>query len=404
MRTLMIHSRLDLRGGAENLVLFLARGLQRRGHAVSVATRRYNPTLWAEREWDGIPIHLVDQHARFIRTRWRKARLRSRAVASLSDDADLVVAHNFPSSVWATHGWRRGRRPRVIWYCHEPVARVHWRQTQPTLVAAAKSRGQYPWLEDSARKHVARLSSRPRRRIAIDRRLDRNAVSRVDAILANSSFTAQTVAYTYGRDAVPCHPGIPSPAPLERGRPGRAHVAWVTSPQPHKNAIGFLEAIRIAVRERGARDLLVRAVGIQMPEFQEIVRQKGIGASVVLEPRLTGAELEQLIATSHLTVYPSIDEPFGLVLVEAMAHGRPVVASELGGPREVVVPGVTGLLVDPLDPGAMANAVLELWGDAERADRLGAAGRQRFAESFTVEKFVDRFEECAFQPTPCSGP
>jgi len=95
-------------------------------------------------------------------------------------------------------------------------------------------------------------------------------------------------------------------------------------------------------------------------------------------------------------VYPSIEEPFGLVPIEAMAHGRPVVASCRGGTRETVVHGETGLLVDTLDPVAMADAMLALWNDPPRCGRLGAAGRERYLEHFTLEHFVERFEKLAF--------
>ena len=80
-----------------------------------------------------------------------------------------------------------------------------------------------------------------------------------------------------------------------------------------------------------------------------------------------------------------------------MAHGRPVLASRLGGPGEVVEPGVTGVLVDPLDPAAMADGLLELWRDPDRADQLGAQGRARHQKVFSVESFLDRFEAHAIE-------
>jgi glycosyltransferase involved in cell wall biosynthesis len=78
-----------------------------------------------------------------------------------------------------------------------------------------------------------------------------------------------------------------------------------------------------------------------------------------------------------IVVAPSvIQEPFGLPVVEAMAAGRPVVASRVGGIPELVAHGRTGLLVEPAEPAALADALLSLLGAPERCRAMGAAGRQ----------------------------
>lgn len=83
-------------------------------------------------------------------------------------------------------------------------------------------------------------------------------------------------------------------------------------------------------------------------------------------------------------------EPFPLVVVEAMALGKPVVAMDVGGPRESIEPGVSGLLAAPEQPPAMAEAILDILGDPELAQRLGVGGRRR-AEQFTEERMSDEF-------------
>jgi glycosyltransferase involved in cell wall biosynthesis len=87
---------------------------------------------------------------------------------------------------------------------------------------------------------------------------------------------------------------------------------------------------------------------------------------------------------------PSLIEPFGLSTIEAMAAGRPVVASAVDGLLEVVVPGA-GLLVPPGDSRSLAAAITETLLDASLRVRLGSAGRIRFLESFTIEKMVERW-------------
>jgi glycosyltransferase involved in cell wall biosynthesis len=87
-------------------------------------------------------------------------------------------------------------------------------------------------------------------------------------------------------------------------------------------------------------------------------------------------------------VLPSYEEPFGTVLAEAMAVGTPVVATEVDGLPEVVEDGVTGRLVPPGRPDALAEAVLEV---LAQGDRMGAAAREH-ARRFHVEDYVTRVE------------
>jgi glycosyltransferase involved in cell wall biosynthesis len=396
VKVVMVHSRLDRPGGAENVVSWLSQGLVGRGHSVAVATSRFDPQLWGDDAWRGVPIHLVERGWRSLRTRAGRARGCARVVASVAADSDLVVAHNFPAAVWAAFSRRWAPRPRLIWYCHEPLARLHWETAFPSFAAAAEDSERYPWARGFFRDFADHIRSKPRRKNDTDRRLDREAVEMLDGILANSAHTAERVAQTYGRSATPCPCGVPVPPATSARPPERRYLAWISSLSALKNAVGFLEAIRVAVYEHGARDLRVRAVGIREDSLRALAAELGVAEVVVFEPRLGDADLHQLIAGSQLVVYPSIDEPFGIVPLEAMARGRAVVATNRGGPRESVVPGVTGLLADPLDPAAMAAAVVELWNDPARCQRLGRAGLERFREHFTLERFVERFEKLAF--------
>ena len=101
-------------------------------------------------------------------------------------------------------------------------------------------------------------------------------------------------------------------------------------------------------------------------------------------------EVVQLYSHAAVFVCPSIYEPFGLINLEAMACGTPVVASRVGGIPEVVVDGETGRLVEPGDVAALGQALREVLADPARARRMGEAGRRRVEAHFSWDRIADR--------------
>jgi glycosyltransferase involved in cell wall biosynthesis len=115
-----------------------------------------------------------------------------------------------------------------------------------------------------------------------------------------------------------------------------------------------------------------------------------------LRDRLPGArgfvphdELQGLYARAAVVACPSRREGFGVACLEAMAHGRPVVATSVGGLRDLVADEETGLLVPPRDPQALRSALERLLADRDLRRRLGAAGRERARERFSWERATD---------------
>jgi len=97
-------------------------------------------------------------------------------------------------------------------------------------------------------------------------------------------------------------------------------------------------------------------------------------------------------AALDLFVLTSLWEGMPYVILEAMACGLPVCATAVPGTREIVEPGVTGVLVPPEDDRALARAVLALLRDPDRRRRMGACARQRVSEHYTTEAFLAHLE------------
>ncbi len=144
-------------------------------------------------------------------------------------------------------------------------------------------------------------------------------------------------------------------------------------------------------------------VAAYVRRLQALARELGIEGRVCF----TGfrEDVPALMRMLDVVVHASIEpEPFGRVIVEAMALGRPVVATAAGGPLEIIRPGVNGLLVPPDDAPALAAAILALLADRERALRLGARGARDVAERFSVSAHAARMEEIYRRVLDAHGP
>jgi glycosyltransferase involved in cell wall biosynthesis len=132
--------------------------------------------------------------------------------------------------------------------------------------------------------------------------------------------------------------------------------------------------------EKGVLELVDAAAGLNL-----VVAGDGPLRAQVPQARgfLPPDELQRLYARAAIVACPSRREGFGVACLEAMAHGRPVVASAVGGLNDLVVDGETGVLVPPRDPRALRSALEQLLGDRDLRLALGAAGRERARERFS---------------------
>jgi glycosyltransferase involved in cell wall biosynthesis len=106
------------------------------------------------------------------------------------------------------------------------------------------------------------------------------------------------------------------------------------------------------------------------------------------------SDIPRFISAFDIVVLASSEpEPFGLVVIEGMAAGKPVIATASGGILDIIEDGVNGLLVPCKDSKAMAEAILEIVFNKDKAQRMGLAARRRVAERFTMERQIKAVEE-----------
>jgi len=148
---------------------------------------------------------------------------------------------------------------------------------------------------------------------------------------------------------------------------------------------GFDLLVEAMAQVEGAR-LILGGDGPQATALASQVRVRGLTDRV----ELTGfvPDIPAFLERIGLFVLPSRSEGLGLVLVEAMAAGRPVVAARVGGIPEVVVDGETGILVEPESPDALAAAIRRVLADPVLAGRMGQAGRRRAEVLFSASRMA----------------
>jgi glycosyltransferase involved in cell wall biosynthesis len=138
--------------------------------------------------------------------------------------------------------------------------------------------------------------------------------------------------------------------------------------------------------EKGVLELLDAAAGLNMVVAGDGPLRERIPFARGFVPH---DELQQLYARAAVVACPSRREGFGVACLEAMAHGRPVVATRVGGLLDLVVDGETGIVVPPRDPAALRSALKRLLADPDLRRKLGSAGRERARTHFSWERVTD---------------
>ncbi len=160
-----------------------------------------------------------------------------------------------------------------------------------------------------------------------------------------------------------------------------------------KKGFDLLLAAYAALDENGrTADLVIGGQGEALDDLRRTASALGVADRVHFVGRLSRQQVAEAMAGATLFAMPSRLEPFGIVILEAWRSGAPVVATNRGGPPEFVHDGGDGVLVDPFDTTAFADALGSLLADPERRRRMGDAGRVRVRE-FDWADIAEQYRE-----------
>ena len=192
------------------------------------------------------------------------------------------------------------------------------------------------------------------------------------------------------------------PTPYESACLSRERMRQKLGLKPEERAVIVIANL---IPYKGHHDFLkaARRVKDRIPEatFWLVGEDRGIQKDLEIEAQNLGlsesvlfmgqrSDIPSLLAASDLFVLPSHEEGFSNVILEAMAAGLPVVATEVGGNSEAVADGETGWLVPPRNPSAMAGKIVDLLSDPGKATSWGILGKGKVKKHFTIEQMVEK--------------
>ncbi|PKX97622.1 GDP-Man:Man(1)GlcNAc(2)-PP-dolichol alpha-1,3-mannosyltransferase [Aspergillus novofumigatus IBT 16806] len=404
----IIHPDLGI-GGAERLIIDVALALQSRGHKVTIYTSHRDKSHCFEEARDGtldvrvrgnslFPAHVAGR-LHVLMAVLRQLHLTVsvlREIAATEEQDDIFIVDQVPACVpfLKTLGPRAARssrnHQRILFYCHFPDQLLARRNEGGEVLRLVKTLYRYPfdWFEGWA-------------------------MSASDKVVANSKFTRGVVSEVFGKEKLgdvrivyPCvdtKAGAPVGAdegPLW-GRKKDLTLAIRAyhglGEEKRRGRGGYDNRVQENVQYHRELDQLATSLGLQTATSKTVISALSIPDSVEVLFLLSipTAFRDTLLSQAKLLLYTPINEHFGIVPVEAMRAGIPVLASNTGGPLETIVEGETGWLRDATvvaDWTAVMDRVLYKMNQKD-LDRMSAASRARVEKEFSLTAMGDRLEE-----------
>jgi glycosyltransferase involved in cell wall biosynthesis len=347
----------DIMAGGERSLLNLVRHFDRKQFDARVVCDATDEFVEAVRK-TGTPVHRV----RFPGLRrpglaiWRA--VRELQASGRMEGGALFHANTPRTNLYAAAAGRLARVP-VVWHCRNLLEAGMWDTDRI-----------FAWLPDRIICNSDAIAAR----------------------FAGSLWRHRIRTILNGVDLGEFHPDI-------SGATVRAELGWTRNPiiaatsrlDPEKGHETLLDAMGIVRRHRPDCRLLIAGTSSVNQAARHAALQRRISDLKLDEMvRLLGfrRDMPSLVAAADICVLPAHAEACGRVLFEAMAMAKPVVATMSGGTPEIVVDGLTGLLVAPRNPVALGEALLALLKDPAKRQTLGAAGRERAVKEFSIQAHV----------------
>ncbi len=369
MKLAITQSNLTLKGGGERVVLKIAQH-----YKAPIYVAEYDPVNTFE-EFRKLDVRIIPRRGVLSRLPYGRA---SQGLnyglgfynLDLQDEFDVINAHMAPGH------WAANRNERVLWYCHTPLRDIY---------------DLYEYRMSMRKPHTKPLYILG---AAAVRAIDQGVVKKIPYIIANSPNTKSRVSKYYQRnDAKVLGAGVDYKN--FSNRDDQRYFFYPSRISPNKRQDYAIEAFKIFSRKvKGYRLIICGPVSkdkLYYNYYRKIYESaKGL-SKVEFLTKIPEKRQIELFSRCTAVLYPPMNEDYGIVPLEAMASGKPIIAVNEGGPKQTILHNKTGMLVN--SPEEMAIAMERVARDGELAARLGKAGRKRVEKEYSWERFFTEFNK-----------
>ncbi len=371
MKMLLVQPYLNLMGGVDRVILQIAKHYDAKILTLEYDKKAAFPEfskldIEVIKKKDGVSNLLPYRASQGFRYGYNFYRMR------VKEDYDVLNPHISPSE------WIRQRNERVLWYCHTPPrevydlysVRMHGRSTHDKLIYAAMVK---------TYKFIAG-----------------RVVKKIEEIATNSSVTEERIGKYFNRNATVINPGIDAKEYCNKG--DERFFFYPSRIVPNKRQDYVIDAFKqFARKSKDSRQKLVLAGALSNdPEhkaYLEKLKSAAKGHNVEIMTNVPDSTLNRLYSRCTAVMFAAINEDYGFIPLEAMASSKPTVSVNEGGPRETILEGKTGYLVN--SPQMMATRMKLITEHPDLAAKLGREGRRRVERDYTWESFFGKFDKVA---------
>ena len=341
VKIIILHPHIAYYGGASKYLLEVASRLVERGWEVLIVTTVANQEIIDE--YPNLKIIQLGDTTTGKLKFWLKYPIFQFRLNRLLNHypQKILFPQIFPSIWWASIYKKFHPETPVFWMCHEPSAFIHsplvvegLRQPNRTILKFGKSLFEF---------------------------LDLYLVKEADFLIANSKYGAGLIKKIYGRKAdIIAYPAVDSTR-FKPGKQKQNYIFTVSRLDKQKNLDILLKAFSLLPNKlKDKYKVIIAGEGTEKENLKNLSLKLGIVDQIKFLGWVKEKDLPKLYAKSKLVIFCAKDEPFGMVAVEAMASGSPVIAAKSGGTMESIINGENGILVKPQDAKVLAKKMEEI--------------------------------------------
>jgi glycosyltransferase involved in cell wall biosynthesis len=360
--------------GAGTVVLETAKRLAKMGVKVSIITQSGNSEIL--KEYPGIHFEFIGGPLPNFFSYWIQYYGIYKRVEKILDEIspDIIFPHIFPVNYWGFLYKKHNPIIPCIWFCHEPSSFVHDFRVINGLPAPMRF---FALLVNPIMKFI-----------------DKKMVSRADYIIVNSNFTASRCKKIYGTSKTEtAYPGVDiNEFPIAQENKEN-YFLCISRLDYFKRIDLVIESVSL-LRKRGKPiKLIIIGDGTEKKNLMKQSDALGLSDHVFFTGTIDRNALISYYSKALCVVFPSVNEPFGIVPIEAQAAWTPVIASKSGGPMESIVDGETGFLIKPDSTDQLTDKMLYFLQNPSIAASMGISARKNVSQKFSWEKTSEKLLE-----------